>query len=290
MSQSRNCDSQDSFSDSAMTPINVVVAHGLEAKPVIAMLNLRPVQSETKYLEYTNSSGITLIVSGIGREAVTAAVRFLGERQGNENGQLRAWLNLGIAGHKTAEIGSGWLANKITEHVSGSSSYPPQLLEGFSSRRVITVDEPENVYTEDAAYEMESSAFYETATQFSTAELVQVFKIVSDNALSPVSRVDLKMVPTWIAAQENSILDLIAKLKALVVDHNISHSLPSFYQEIRANYHLSVSQLIQLRRLCQRYKAMGKEEDLRAISASTTATGKQLLQKLLSCLEEVKPR
>ncbi len=273
-----------------MTPINIVVAHSLEAKPIISMLNLQPVQSGMKYLEYTNSSGMTLLVSGIGREAVTAAVAFLGERQRNEHGQLRAWLNLGIAGHKTAQTGSGWLANKITELASACNAYPPQLLQGFNSCRVITVDEPENVYPEDAAYDMESSAFYETATQFSTAEVVQVFKIVSDNTRSPLSRMELKMVPVWIAAQENSILDLIARLNALVVDYNSSHSLPSSYQEIRAAYHLTVSQVIQLRKLCQRYKAMGKEQELDAISASATAGSKQLLQKLSSCLEEEKPR
>ncbi len=274
----------------AITSVNIVVAHGLEARPLISMLELQPEKTDGRYLVYSNSAGATLIVSGMGRDAVIAATNYLGEQQRDEDDRLRGWLNLGIAGHRTAEIGSAWLANKITEQISGASAYPPQLLAGFASCKVITVDKPETAYPEDAVYEMEASAFYEVATKFSTAELVQVFKIISDNSSNPVNNIDLAMVPTWISTQENEILDLLSKLEFLVTEYNVSHSLSPAYESFCARYYLTVNQKIQLKRLCQRYRAMGREADLIAMSVSASGTGKQLLQDLDSQLNGVSSR
>lgn len=270
----------------AAAPVNIVVAHGLEAKPLIRLLELQAERNQRTYPQYRNAAGTTLIVSGIGRHAMAAATNFLAEQQNDDSNQLRGWLNLGIAGHKTAAIGSAWLANKITERATGSSAYPPQLLPGFKSSTVLTVDEPESDYSEEVVYEMEASAFYAAATKFSTAELVQVFKIISDNTANPINDIDLAMVPAWIFAQGNQILDLVAKLGMLATDFNRSHRIPLAYQDFCSKYHLTVSQKILLKKLCQRYSAMDRESDLLAVSVSGFGSGKQLLRKLTTQLEQ----
>jgi len=141
-------------------PVNIVVANGLEAKALVKMLELERNHASAEFVEYSNPSKLRLLVSGIGKEAVAAAVTYLGEQQVSDDGEIRAWLNIGIAGHRDAPLGSAWLGNKITDQSSGASAYPPQLIEGFEVGSVVTVDEPENSYPLDSAYEMEASAFY----------------------------------------------------------------------------------------------------------------------------------
>jgi hypothetical protein len=274
------------FSGAVEMPLNIVVAHDLEAKPLVKMFGLQR-QTLGGYKLYQSSEGVSLIVSGMGTDAVKDATFFLGEQQKNDEGRLRAWLNIGIAGHKTAELGSSRLANKITEQASGCSVYPPQLFKGIKSCKVVTVDEPETHYPEEAAYEMEASAFYGAATKFSTGEMVQVLKIISDNSCNPVHALDLSMVPAWISSQEKKIRKLADGLVSFANDHNRSHEIPASYQEICNKYHLTVSQKIQLRSLCQRYKAMGRESDLLAFPMSSSESSKQLILKLTIYLEQL---
>ena len=266
-------------------PVNIVVAHPLEAKALISMLGLRSQQSASGYAQYGNSNGLQLIVSGIGKPAVSDAVTFLAGQQFNDDGQVRAWLNIGIAGHRDAALGSGWLVNKITDKASGSRAYPPQLIGGIAACGVVTVDGAERVYPQDAVYEMEASAFYEEASRYSTAELVQLFKIVSDNLDNPVGELDLKQVPVWIAQAEEQITSLIRRLSDLVNLYNASQAIPTEYHELCARLRLSVSQKLQLKRLCQRYRALGRESELGGLITSAADNRKQLIDMLASKID-----
>lgn len=253
---------EKSIEERDCTPINVVVAHGLEAKALLPMLRLRPEKAISEFTQYSNSQGLQLIVSGIGKAAIAKAVRFLAEQQSKDDGRVRGWINIGIAGHRDAALGSGWLANKITDQHSGLNAYPPQLISGLPARSVITVDEPENSYPVDAVYEMEASAFFDEASRHATAELVQAFKIVSDNLENPISRLDMKKIPIWIAQREAEIETLVSSLAELATLHNTSQTIPSLYHEATLKNHLTVNQKLQLKRLCQRYRALGRESEL----------------------------
>ena len=260
--------------------VNIIVAHGLEAKTLARALNLRANQTSSEFQEYTNANNLRLLVSGIGKEAVTAAVNYLGEQQDSDSGEKRAWLNIGIAGHRDAPLGSAWLGNKITEQSSGASAYPPQLIDGIQLGAVVTVDEPENLYPLDAVYEMEASAFYTAASKYSTAELVQVFKIISDNLENPISEIDFKKVPDLILGQTAQIVSLLEKLSVIVEQHNLAQRIPSEYHEICETFRLTVNQKLQIRRLCQRFKALAEEEALRDLLDSRIADSSQLIFRL----------
>ena len=268
-------------------PVNIIVAHGLEAKALVRMLELERHHVSSEFAEYSNSNKLHLLVSGIGKEAITAAVTYLGEQQASDSGEIRAWLNIGIAGHRDASLGNAWLGNKITDQSSGASAYPPQLIEGIEVGSVVTVDEPENSYPLDAAYEMEASAFYAEATKYSTAELVQVFKVISDNLVSPISEIDIRSVPGLIAAQAPQLQILIEGMSAIATQHNSSQRLPSYFSEVCSKIHLTVNQKLQLRRLCQRYKALGMEEELSSAADLRVGDARTLIQQLAERIDRI---
>jgi len=267
--------------------VNIVVAHSLEAKALIKMLELQRHHASSEYVEYSNSNHLHLLVSGIGKEAITAAVTYLGEQQASDSGEIRAWLNIGIAGHRDASLGSAWLGNKITDQSSGASAYPSQLIEGVEVGSVVTVDEPENSYPLDAAYEMEASAFYTEATKYSTAELVQVFKVISDNLKNPISEIELHSVPGLIAAQAPQVLLLIERMSAIARQHNFNQRLPSYFFEMCSTIHLTVSQKLRLRRLCQRYKALGLEEELGRVADPKARDARAIIQQLAERIDRI---
>jgi hypothetical protein len=268
-------------------PVNIIVAHGLEAKALVRMLELERHHVSSEFVEYSNSNKLHLLVSGIGKEAITAAVTYLGEQQASDSGEIRAWLNIGIAGHRDASLGNAWLGNKITDQSSGASAYPPQLIEGIEVGSVVTVDEPENAYPLDAAYEMEASAFYAEATKYSTAELVQVFKVISDNLVNPISEIDIRSVPGLIAAQAPQLQILIEGMSAIATQHNSSQRLPSYFSEVCSKIHLTVNQKLQLRRLCQRYKALGMEEELSSAADLRVGDARTLIQQLAERIDRI---
>ena len=278
---------EKSLHGAGSTPVNIVVAHALEAKALIPMLHLQPFDTTSRFVQYGNSNNLHLIVSGIGRAAMEAAITDLSQQQANEEGQIRAWLNIGIAGHSQAPLGGAWLGNKITCQVSGVSAYPPQLIAHIDSGAVITVDEPERTYPEDAAYEMEAFSFFEQATKYSTAELVQVFKIISDNLENPIEKLDFKNVPNWNGLQQEEIILLISKMSSLVGEYNDSNRIPEVYRDLCSRMHLTVNQKLQLRRLCLRYKALGLESDLKSVISLAGSHSKKVISQLSAQIDRV---
>lgn len=267
------------------TQINLVVAHALEAKPLCAMLNLRVSTMRHSFPLYGNDEGTNVIVSGIGKLAAAAATSYLAGLQAGT--PASAWLNVGIAGHQQADIGAGLLAHKIVDAHSGATHYPPQLLSGFTSTTVITVDAVETNYPELAAYDMEASGFYASASRFSTTELVQVFKVVSDNAQHGVAHFQTSQVAPLISAQRESLTDLLEQLRELLATYHAAYRAPAAYETLLARYRFTASQQAQLRRLCERYHALDRNQELRALSQTKFKSRKQLLAALALPLEQL---
>lgn len=267
--------------------LNIVVAHSLEAKPLIEMLNLKKCVNASTYPLYQNDHGVCLIVSGMGKTSSAAATAYLFAKQEVESTAVRAWLNLGIAGHQTAELGDGLLANKITDRSTGLSYFPSMLFSGFASSEVITVDEPELEYLENATYEMEATGFYSTATRLVTSELVQVFKVISDNPANHVHNMDLACIKNWILGQQEQILEIVRQLDEAAQDFNAVYSLPVEYAELEGKCKFSVTQKNQLKRMCQRYLALKLQAQLQYIVKNSKPVAKQILKDLQSGLSDI---
>lgn len=284
--------------------VNIVVAHGLESKPLIQLFDLQKQEAATAYPVYENDTGIALIVSGIGKPAAAKATNYLATLQAQKDTDFCAWLNIGIAGHRTAELGSAFLVHKIIDLATGESYYPSLLVRAvaseterttgrestqksttqFETTSVVTVEKIERDYPEDAVYEMEAFGFYSSATRLVTAELIQVYKVISDNSANPVENIDFARVRQWIAGQGESIARLVNRLADLAREVNNCYALPPEFEILSAETRLTATQQVQLKRLCQRYYALERQTELQSFIACPNRSGRTLIQALESGL------
>jgi len=266
--------------------VNLVVAHEMEARPLIKMLNLK-LQSNIAFKVYGNEEGVCLIVSGMGKAASAAAVAYIGAIQEGEVNRSSAWLNIGIAGHQTAAVGALLLAGKITDSATGRSTYPvlPQLQ--LPVTELTTVDNPELNYPENQAYDMEAYGFYSTANRFATAELVQVVKIISDNPHSSVDNINRESIDQWTSVHRNAVQQLVVQLGILSTEYNRIYSLTAEYQHLRSCASFSVTQDVQLRKLYRRYYALGLVDLSEKIDTISGLSAVKILQELEFLIAEV---
>jgi len=161
----------------------IAVALPMEAAPIIKALKLKQMEKRAFTL-YENDS-YRLIVTGIGKMAMAAALGYLYALSKD----VRGFLNFGLAGHPTLEIGSFVLAHKITDSALNRHFYP-HIPKGFigETHPVVTKDAPEQEYPLNVCYEMEASSFFQTAMRFTSVENIQVAKVISDNRLFPFTK------------------------------------------------------------------------------------------------------
>ncbi len=262
--------------------LNLVVAHKLEAKPLVRLFELNQVSKDPAI--YKNNPGVQLIISGEGCEASARAVNHLAEMEPDNTGA--AWLNIGIAGHQSLSIGEALLANKIVQRRDGAVAYPVLLASSFLSGELHTVDEPEFAFPANVAYDMEAFGFYSAAKQYTTLELIQCFKIISDNAEQDAGTVTAQRVMEVLAENCDQIEQLVEEM--LQLQHSFEGIIaePDELKSIVSSVHLSVTQQSQLRRLLQRFYALDRQHELHPLIESASDS-RQLISSLQSRLRQI---
>lgn len=227
-----------------------VIALQAEASCVIDFFALRRISPETLFPVYRNET-MALVISGTGKTAAAAATAYLYSVINKIPDAV--WLNVGIAGHAKLDTGNGLIAHKITDTANGKSWYPPLLIDfGVDSANLVSVDIPETVYSENAAYDMEASGFYPIASRASTAEVVHCYKIISDNIHTPIRRMRANDINALIEPHMDSIKSIADRLTALA-PVTVEHGL---FPLLSKRWHFTTTQLAHLKRLLQRYKAL----------------------------------
>jgi len=263
--------------------VNLVVALGCEARPLIQLFKLKQEKNIGGLRRYRNHGGINLIVSGVGKLATATACSFLAGSQANERAAGTAWLNVGIAGHRSMPVGEGALVHKVTDQSSGRVSYPPMVLNvQCPTTSVVTVEHPETEYGEDAAYDMEACVFAATAGRFVTSELVQIYKVISDNLEYPVASVTEQKITAWIEGRLHIVEQLVEQLIDLASEYSRIYSLPGDVLELSRSIKLTASQRIQLESACRRFYALGGQSLLDKLSLQKIRSAKDLLTQLES--------
>ncbi len=235
--------------------LHIITALPCEAKPLIKHYRLNGRQAENGFRIYENDD-IRLIIAGIGNYAAAAACGYL---QGLAPQTKHAWLNLGIAGHKDLAIGTAVLASKISDTATGKHWYPamPFTLP-CQTAELISLDQPNNDYGCNSIYDMEAAGFYSTAARFNSSELVQVFKVISDNQANPTEQVSAAQTEAIIAATLETIDSLIKQLHGLNTQMAIQQNPPEI-TDFQQHWHFTVSQQHQLQRLLQRWQARSEK-------------------------------
>lgn len=239
---------------SSLKIIHIVVALIHEAKPLITHYQLRTLADKHPFAIYGNDT-ITLIVSGVGKLSSAASVGYL-QALNRKNG-LVAWLNIGIAGHQQGEIGQGFISHRIEDDASGRVYYPPQVLSfGIRSSDLITVDYVEKNYTQNSAYDMEASGFYNAAIRSTTAEFIQSYKIISDHRKAPIAKITKTLVTGLIEGCMDEIKLLIETLTSAINPYRQIHATPLQFDELIQRWHFTETQKIQVKQLLQRIQVL----------------------------------
>ena len=268
--------------------IRLVVALPAEAKSLISHFKLKPVREARGFKIYQKDDTV-LIVSGVGKTAAAAATAYLQAWTGNQpNG---AWINVGMAGHRDFLLGEGILAQRITDRATGETWYPPPVIEVPSPRAsVLTVDKVEEDFAEDWVFEMEAAGFYQTACRFATAELVQCYKIVSDNGSVPPRWLSTGQVDELIESRSPEIdavvqgtAELAGELAALSKD-------PPELRSLLDRWHFTVTEKRRLYRLLQRWQALAPGKELFDPELTRPKSGKVVLRVIQARIESLPVR
>lgn len=253
----------------------IVTALQSEAHPLVRHFGLKGSDAPSPYRIYRGDE-ITLVVSGVGRIASAAATSYAFARGGEPRN--RPWINIGIAGHASAEIGSAWLANRISDASDRRAWYPSLVFDsGVSTAEVVTVDQPEGQFERDALYDMEASAFFATASRFALVELVQVLKVVSDNQNAPATGLKPADVAGLIGKHIEAISELVDKTTTLA---NRLAEVPVDSEPWMSGRHFSVSQTRKLFDLLRRLAVLDGETALSPDDFPSAAGARGLLLAL----------
>jgi hypothetical protein len=233
---------------------------------------------------YAHESGLRwLVISGVGKVAAAAAVAHLAAVSAAR--PEHGWINLGLCGHSDGEVGQLFRANKLIDVGSGRAFYPPLITESSCPLATLhTVDQPSSDYPEPGMYDMEASGFYASACRYSSQELIQIFKIVSDTPAAPLRRYEKTEVSAWIGGGLDDLESAIAGLLELSEEEAQRLADPRGLAAFLGNWHFSETQQIQLHRLLCRWGAL-TEFPLEIADFEELLTSRELLRVLTDRLE-----
>ncbi len=273
------CSTQDS------SWVNLVVALAAEAKPLQSWYGLKRDATQRAYPVFRNQH-IALIISGLGKLNAAAATGYLHALNGSVSNSI--WLNIGIAGHAHRPVGTGLLAHQVVDASMGVTSYPPLPFElPCVTERVVTVDTPDLAYAQAGAVEMEASGFLHAAQRYTTRELVQCYKVVSDNPGQDARQLEPAAVSALIGQQLSTLDRLLQQLGRLSNELTELSIEPELLRRYQQHWRFTVTQRHRLEALLKRWRvlapaAQGWNPDWRRIPHS-----KQLLSEMSAHLDQL---
>lgn len=230
--------------------LNFITALPSEARPIVERYKLGPAH-RTHGITWYENAGVRLAVSGVGKSASAFAVGVL---SGMDNASVQPlWLNVGIAGHRDADIGSIGIAHRIDDLATARVHYPAIVFNapcpGF---RVACFDQPTTSYHDDALCDMESSAFFAAAIRTSGVEFAHIVKIVSDNNAEHLEALNRQTITDLVCGQIDVIAEVAERLMRVAAQVTPDQRLESSGDAFR-RWRFSATQALQLKELERRW-------------------------------------
>lgn len=239
-----------------------------EARPIIDRYALKKIQPPGVFDIYQHNT-IVLTITGPGKANMAAGIAYTLALLDYQ--PMAVMINVGIAGHKQAELGSLFAAEKITDFDSAKNHYPQLLPHSLCATLPLnTVSRPQQNYALDSLYDMEASAFYEVAARFTCNELILSLKIVSDNEQSSVSNINAKQVTEWINLQ----METVCRIFELLLERTqlLNYSTTGYFEELTSIHHFTVSEKVQLKALLSRWEILSAKSKLPLMPAQFKTT------------------
>jgi adenosylhomocysteine nucleosidase len=265
-----------------LTKIFIYTALPCEAKPLIDYFHLKKDTTIDCFAVYGNKK-ICLTVTGIGKTAMAAGVAYTQALFSSAPNPVL--INVGIAGHKEHPIGSVFLIDKITDSDSDRRYYPPLVfMPPCSTHSLQTASKPQLSYPPLHLCDMEASAFYETATRFTTGELIQCLKIVSDNESSPAQHIQPDQASLLIGTHLPTIATILTELTKLT-EILVMPEMAEF-EQLLIQHRFTVNEQIQLKKLLSRWRLVSGQTKI-DITLAPAKTGKEFLNFLSQSITEL---
>ena len=265
---------------------NFVVAHQSEARPLIEYYRLTKDVRHRAFPVYANDN-VRLVVTGEGKINCAAATAYIGSL-GGEVSEPAMWINLGVAGHAVHEIGSLWRVNKSIDATTSNVIFPINVLRStdIDGESLLTVDRPETVYPQQVLYDMEASAFFQTASRFSSLESITSLKIVSDNKNHGLEKFTLATATKLVHAQIEVINRYLEKFeKHIIIDSKKDKHTIDIKEQLFRKYKFSHSQKLQCEELLHSLAIHEVQYDCQELLANSQT--KQVLDSLKARLTQV---
>lgn len=196
-----------------------------------------------------------IVISGVGSHACAAAVGYAaGLREARADD---IWLNLGIAGHGTHDLGTALLAARISHHGRDGVWYPSLLFTPpCAVTELETHDSAVTDYPPRACCDMEAAGFMAATSRIANGDLVQVMKVVSDNAESGIAGIERQRVHGLMRDALPVVLNLALRLR------EVAARLPAVTDDddtasLFKRWHFTHAQGAQLRQLLRRLALLG---------------------------------
>ena len=230
----------------------IFTALACEAKPFIKRFSLKKELNIHSFSIYRHNE-MVLTISGVGKVAMAAAVGYtLAKFQTIHPPVL---INIGIAGHSSALLGELWYAHKIIDLESERCFYPQPVIKlACPSTVLYTVSKPNLDYAKKGLYDMEASSFYEVSSCFSSAELIHVFKVVSDNQNETIEAITAQKVSVWLENCVDTIEKSILALQTMA--ETVTQSHPNYYESLKTRYYFNVNNSHQLKKQLARWDVL----------------------------------
>jgi hypothetical protein len=266
--------------------ITIVCALNCEAKPWIEFYKLKKAYDRPFDLYINDDTQVQILISGIGALSTAAAIGWLGARaqlQGRSDNMV--WLNLGIAGHAALELGTAVRVHAFVGEESLRKHYPPLTAKwSGETAAVLSVNAPTNTYPDDMMVEMEAFAFYKSANLFSSAELVQSVKVISDNEENDVSDLNASKITELMRTQLEQVNQFIVALLSLPLANKPAELILELTQ-LRATH----SQRQQLESLLKKVSVLSLETQLANLNLESKTSIKDVLNELRELIKTSAP-
>lgn len=235
----------------AVNPLVIFCALDCEAKIFIDTLKLKKCKQISHYKIYQGTETL-LMITGAGEKAASLAVGLLKGLYPDIKGPF---INFGIAGHKTEELGKIFVISEAKKDYFPSIYLNPSKDPMIPFGKTKTFSLAQNSYEEKVLHEMECYSLIEALLTFYPIDQIHILKLISDNEKTPYQTINPESVYQLCKKQKQSIFSYIDNLPKEIIDPTTA-----LVNEYKMQFYLSESLSHELKRLLERAYALGHDK------------------------------